>query len=47
MKSDDLCNEEILSFGRSLKLWVARSLPPKLGARRKSIGGDRGTIYLQ
>lgn len=43
---DDLCIEETLSFGRSPKLWVAKSLPPKLGAKGKSTGGDRVTIDL-
>lgn len=45
--SDDLHGEETLSFGKSLKLWVTQSLPPKLGARRKSSGGDRVTMYLR
>lgn len=46
MNSDDLCSEEPLSFGRSLKLRVAKSLLPKLEQEEKVVVTEK-PIYLQ
>lgn len=46
VNSDDLCSEEPLSFERSLKLRVVKSLLPRLEQEEKVVVTEK-PIYLQ